>query len=863
MLWYNILNPRNWPGVNIKTGNNKVDGVYYNLLSSNHVSLAASGSMFLAANSGIKLISPSFVDTSGLRASIVLAENFGRIDNSGNQLPLYSGSTSGLMVRKDDSTLVSTSYFSSLGDGSLAFTSGESGKLLYTIPAYVNLGNLIPSTNKIGTFSHISFKPQSTNANGSVAEPPSIATDIPLFAEPGIVLGPNSDLDSYKGFILTHAGSGNVAQWAPATYIRENYDTEADFEGLEDVGLSWIRFPRRPIVFLENNKIGFYISDRPWSPYPPVANVNQIIKEFGEGFDTLRLQTMGGNGQDVQHTFTKFATTDISAFQESVPTGLIIGPYNLESLFETETYFDPMDVDDEGQPQEATILTIHVCPSDDGFWQTINQAIENGDPTNGLSNSVTKGGYLPMQLSPDATDVMGCPEDTLITFKPSTCNNLSIRPNIHTAFNMLGENIDFLVYGKKTLPFNNYSNIYNLNNNYIPQGLVPALKIDANIENSVIGSPSGVIFSTYLDRAKTIPSGWSFEDKAKVCINTSGSYVLASIPSGTSILSTYADLTVSGHTYSTSLTTEDIYLRPTPIKDNSGKYISNALLTLDSNGKIVSRTPRVNPTVPSRPLNVRGTIGHYSLGAGHYEYSIQWDPPANDGNSTIIKYHIQFSLDGGSTWTNAQTTSATSVAYIDRGIQTQLSSTIKSISSNVIFRVAAQNRVGIGSYSEATSLFIANTTVPTAPISLSGTREIIDSNISELKLSWSSSAQLGFGGEAMFSGYVIEESEDNGNTWYYYNMPSGNSFITETEEVITGLSSTVDYLYRISAWNSSGQSAYSFIYSSGIRIVEIDPEEAEVVIETEEETQEEIDDREDVLGNWDFGVILFTGVCSI
>jgi len=857
MLWYNILNPRDWPGVNIKTGNNKIDGVYYNLLSSNQVSLAASGSMFLAANSGIKLISPRFIDASGYRATTILAENFGKINATGGIVPFYSGSNSGVVVKLNDNTLTATNYITyNSGNNSLSFPGGNPGSMLYIEPTFIQNGTLISTTNKISTFNGISMVPQSTDSEGATITPASITSNIIIQANSGIVLGPNNNLESYKGYILTHNGSGNVAQWKPATYLRENYDTQAPYNGLEDVGLSWIRYPRRPIIFLDNNRIGFYLSNRPWSPYPAVTNIQQIITEFGDGLDTIRLQNLGGDGLEIQHVFSKFATVDLSPFAESTPTGLVIGPYNFTDIFEQTTVVDPLATLAGSAPNPVNILVVHMCPSD----PLLQGSFVN---KNGFAFSVTKGGYLPMQLSPDAIDPMVCPDATSLTFKPSTSNNISIRPNIHTSFNMLAENIDFLVYGKKTIPFNNYSTIYNLNENFIPQGLIPAFKVDAHIPNSVVGSPSSVVFDKYLDRNKTIPSGWSFDDKPKVCINTSGSYILASIPSGNSTLSTYADLTVDGNTYSTTITTEDIYLKPTPLKNNTGKYISNALLTLDNSGKIISRTPRVNPTVPSRPLNVRGSIGHYNVGAGNYEYSLQWDAPTNDGNSTIIRYKIQFSLDEGSTWTNTQDSDPDSAAYINRGIQNQLSCTIKNISSNIIFRVAAQNKVGIGSYSEATSNFIANTSVPTAPISLSGTREIIDFNISEFHISWGASAQLGTGGEAAFSGYVIEESEDNGNLWYYYNLPSGNNFITDTQETITGLTSSKNYLYRISAWNSSGPSAYSFIYSSGISIIEIDPETQEAVANTGVLTPEEIAEQDDVLGNWDFGVILFTGVCNI
>lgn len=829
MQWYNILNPRNWSGVDIRTGNNKIDGVYYNLLSNNHVSLAASGSIFLASNSGIKLISPSFVDTSGFRANTVLSENYGRINATGGIIPLYSGANSGLVVKLNDNTLLSTNIITyNSGENSLQFPSASEGSVLYIVPTYTANGVVINSTKKISSFNDLQLVPANTDTQGATS-PSEIVMSTKLTANSGISIGPNNNLNSFSGYVLLHDGSGRPAQWKPSNFLKENYNTSLPMEGLEPVGVSWIRFPKRPIKFLDG-KIAFYLDDRPWSPYPAVQNIQQIIKEFGEGFDTVQVENLGGGGIEKTHSFIKFATEDKFPFIEISPDGAKSPFVPFESVFQETTTSDPL----VPGASSIRVLVVSICP---GQPLAANQ--------NGFAFSVTKGAYLPMQLSPDATNRLTCPSDTPYTFKPSTLNNISIRPNIHTSFNMLGENIDFLVYGKKTIPFNNYSgSIYNLNENYIPQGLVPTFKIDANISNSVSGSPTGVFYSRFLDREKTAPSGWGYDDKGKVCINTSGSYILASIPSGASTLSTYADLTVSGHTYSTTLTTEDIYLKPPPSSSITSKYISNALLTLDKNGKIISRVPKLNPILPTKPLNVIGSVGANS-GRGNYEYSLQWDPPANDGRSKIVKYNIQFSLDEGSSWTNAQTLDKDQIGYVDRGLQYQTSCTVKGFSTpSVYFRVAAQNSVGIGPYSEQSSIFEPNSSVPKSPVSVSGQRYYISDSLSEINLSWSTSTQQG---SPTFSGYVIEESKDYGNTWYYYNQPNIN-FITETTETLTGLTASDDYTYRISAWNSSGSSAYSYVYVSGLKLNEPD--------ENEEEK------NNNILSVWDFGVVLFTGVCS-
>jgi hypothetical protein len=118
-------------------------------------------------------------------------------------------------------------------------------------------------------------------------------------------------------------------------------------------------------------------------------------------------------------------------------------------------------------------------------------------------------------------------------------------------------------------------------------------------------------------------------------------------------------------------------------------------------------------------------------------------------------------------------------------------------------------------------------------------------NSSEIELSW---REPDSGGLAEISGYIIEESDNNGMSWVYYNSPS--SPIINTSEIIYGLTNEINYLYRISAINNSGQGTFNFVYSTGNVIVDS-------ILEEEEKKK-----SEDVLSNWDFGSILFTGVCS-
>lgn len=850
MLWYNILSPRNWSGVRLQTGNKKVDGVYYNLLSSKDVSLAASGTMYLVANSGIRLISPSFVDVSGLRSINLSSVEYSKIDNLGNPLPFYPGVTGGIAVKIDDDNILATDIITyDSGNNILKFPSANPGGPLYVVPPHYEAGEIVDLAN-LSSFDGLILKPEETDASEPpVITPATITANTIIYANSGINLGPNNNLDSYRGFILTHAGSGEPAEWKPAVYLRENYSVDAPLEGLERIGINWIRYPKRPAL-IRNGRLYIYKTNRSWSPYPAIGSDTEILaNELGTGSDTLCVETAIG---DIIIGYTKFAFVAKASSQEKIEA-----EFNFEESLKTVSIIDPNGPANEGA---VPAYEIEIAPEEP-------EGIGSGAiGANVFLFSVTKGGYFPMQLEPNATDnitytnnqneeidaigtietqddgtLLETPITIPLRFKPSTINNLSIRPSIHTAFNMLGEDIDFVIYGKENTNFNNYNSIFDLNDNFLPQGLTPVFRVDASVPNSVSGSPSGVIYSKFIDRAKTHPIGWGFDRAGKVCIKTNDPYKMGSIPSGNGELIAYADVTISGHTYSKSIITEDIFLRPKPAVDNKGKYIRNALLTVNSEGQIVSRTPRVNPIIPDAPSGVAGIANGYG-GVGNNEHSIRWDAPVSDGRSAILNYLIQLSHNNGENWIDVPN----ETIGVLRGFNTQTSATITQVAAPAIFRVAAQNGVGIGPYSEATDItFVSNTGLPQSPTNFTVTRKIDTLTISDVDLSWTPTNSWGSYGA---SGYLIEESTDGGSSWFNIAFIPYNEDSSHNE---TGLDGITNYLYRISAINTNnGKSAYNYVYTTGVLLEDPDLEEEE-------------NKKNDELTNFDFGVILFTGICAV
>ena len=100
-----------------------------------------------------------------------------------------------------------------------------------------------------------------------------------------------------------------------------------------------------------------------------------------------------------------------------------------------------------------------------------------------------------------------------------------------------------------------------------------------------------------------------------------------------------------------------------------------------------------------------------SVRPGNGQVTMTWQPPA-DGLSPITDYLVQYSTDGGSSWST-----------FPDGVSTATAVTVTGLTNDVghLFRVAAVNAVGTGDYSSPTSAVTPSASLPTtAVISYSG-----------------------------------------------------------------------------------------------------------------------------------------------
>lgn len=839
--WYTIFGPLSWPGVKIKTGNKKVDGVYYNILNNQNIQLAASGVMWLAAGSGIRMISPGYVDVSGVRLKQLLYQKSNKINSAGQIIPNYDGLAGDLIYKVNDDTIAGIpgrELIFNTGLGKLTMPGKELGVL------FVSSGNLenAPATKELASFPGLTLEPQrqipQPEGSPPIIIPPKIKTSVPLFITDDINIYPN--LDSYSGSILTHMGKDVPAEWLAAPYLKAE-------------GATWTRLPKRPVMF-EGDRMIFYKSRPKWAQdWAGGPDILTLEKEFGL-YDTIQVIHTTQN-----YTYLKQATNvQYTGDETNTPEGVDVET-PLESIYTDDVeFFDPLDDTPVADRKTVKGISVRVCYGEDGAIDeltgtgstTKNSRLTGkpSSPTNGYAFSITKGAYFAMQLGRDSKDKFGCinPSTSPLKFKPSPAVNISIRPDTNTCFNMLGDNIDFVIYGERKTLYNNYDeSLHKLDKSLTPTGLIPAFKIDAYVPSSASGTvESGVFYTKFTDRARVTPTGWSYDENPKILMHTNLPYIVGSLPTGVSgRIYNYADVTISGLTYTNQLVADKIFLSPKPLSSNSGVYIANSLLTLDRSGRIISRVPRLNPTAASKPSGVRLDPNG---GPGNTELSIVWTKPDNDGRSTIIDYKIEFSTNNGDSWT--------AIPNNQYGINKPsglviTASTIDGLSPLIDyrFRVAAINGIGVGSFSEASDPIRPGSSVPKKPQNLQFVRNFDDDLYSDIVLTWETPQA----GTSEVLGYVIEESQDKGLSWVYYNAPS--ALLTDTSETISGTESRTDYLYRVSAWNTDGQSAFAYIFVRGNTISEIDPEEAAL----------EQEKKDDVLSNWDFGLISLTGVCSI
>jgi hypothetical protein len=182
----------------------------------------------------------------------------------------------------------------------------------------------------------------------------------------------------------------------------------------------------------------------------------------------------------------------------------------------------------------------------------------------------------------------------------------------------------------------------------------------------------------------------------------------------------------------------------------------------------------------SAPLNLNAS-------ARDGRVDLTWTIPSSLGSGSLTDYSVQFSANGGTTWTT-----------FNDGTRTATSATVTGLTNGTgyVFRVAAVTSVGPGLWSAASA-----NTVPagpaTAPLTLRGTA--LDGKVS---LTWTNPSSNG--GSAIRD-YVIESRVAGSGSWSRFN----DGVTTATTATVTGLTNGTSYVFRVAAVTGAGQGAWT------------------------------------------------------
>ena len=298
---------------------------------------------------------------------------------------------------------------------------------------------------------------------------------------------------------------------------------------------------------------------------------------------------------------------------------------------------------------------------------------------------------------------------------------------------------------------------------------------DATTEGSLPGRPTGLTATTQgtsqIDLAWTAPtddggtaiSGYQIEHRSDA-----GSTWRVLVANTNSTAATHTD---SGLEHGTTR-----YYRVSAINavgTGSPSHVASAT-TLDA---------------PGPPTNLTATAN------GQTRIDLSWTAPASTGGSPIVGYKIDFSANGGATWTMlVENSLSTATTYPHEGL---------TAGTTRHYRVFAINAIGTGSASIVNHA-TTDATVPDAPTNLTATA----SGRTRIDLNWDAPS---FNGGSKITGYRIQVSADEGVTW---STRISNTERTATSYAHTGLSAGTTRHYRVRALNTVGAGAQSNVDSA-------------------------------------------------
>ncbi|MBS3816850.1 MAG: PQQ-binding-like beta-propeller repeat protein [Candidatus Thermoplasmatota archaeon] len=188
----------------------------------------------------------------------------------------------------------------------------------------------------------------------------------------------------------------------------------------------------------------------------------------------------------------------------------------------------------------------------------------------------------------------------------------------------------------------------------------------------------------------------------------------------------------------------------------------------------VSATP-LEVIVPSEPQNLQAS-------AGDAEVELTWDPPSDDGGSSINEYKI-YRGTSSSSLTSHDNIGGNTTSYTDTGLTN---------GETYYYQVSAVNGEGEGNRStEVSATPTSDITTPSAPQNLDG-----EPGDGQVSLTWDAPSS---NGGSSITDYKVYWGTSSGQ--YDDNETIGN----QTSYTVTGLTNGDEYYFAVSAINSGGE----------------------------------------------------------
>jgi hypothetical protein len=196
----------------------------------------------------------------------------------------------------------------------------------------------------------------------------------------------------------------------------------------------------------------------------------------------------------------------------------------------------------------------------------------------------------------------------------------------------------------------------------------------------------------------------------------------------------------------------------------------------------VTATPTPSPTPTPTPAPTPAAPSSLAASAvSASQINLSW----SDNSSNETGFKVERSLSSAGPWAQIGTTAASS--YSDAGL---------SASTTYWYRVRAYNGAGDSGYSNSTSATtLASATIPAAPSNLAATAV----SSSEIDLTWLDNS-------TNETGFKVERAASSTGPWTQIGTAGANALSYSDR---AGLAAATPYWYRVRAYNTAGDSAYS------------------------------------------------------